>query len=83
MGRVSSKVGENSSVDEDSLFDKPRTGRLAVEGRFYRQTRFVDSGAEKEILEPGEDLRLRGNLTSMSEARPASRLTNLAVVLLI
>lgn len=37
MDRVSRKVGENSSVEEDSLFDRPRTGRLAVEGRFYCQ----------------------------------------------
>ena len=42
MERVSRKLGEDSSVDEDSLFDKPRTGRLAVEGRFYRQIRFMD-----------------------------------------
>ena len=57
MERVSRKVGENSSVDEDSLFDKPRTGRLAVEGRFYRQIRFMDFQApKKEILGSGKIL---------------------------
>ena len=28
------KEGDRSSVEEDSLFERPRTGRFAVDGRF-------------------------------------------------
>jgi hypothetical protein len=28
------KDGDRSSVEEDSLFERPRTGRFAVDGRF-------------------------------------------------